>query len=101
MSSDKPALDALRIDRSIPRRASPRWIAPTILGLLGIAVFVAWFLTRTKPVSVETALVRAQTGATGSSGGKTVLNASGYVTARRSATVSSKVTGKVTEVLVE
>lgn len=32
---------------------------------------------------------------------RTVLNASGYVTARRAATVSSKVTGKVVEVLVE
>src|ERR1035441_9831902 len=32
---------------------------------------------------------------------RTVLNASGYVTARRQATVSSKVTGKVAEVLVE
>jgi HlyD family secretion protein len=32
---------------------------------------------------------------------RTVLNASGYVTARRQATVSSKVTGKVTEVHVE
>ena len=31
----------------------------------------------------------------------TVLNASGYVTARRMATVSSKVTGRVTEVLIE
>ena len=30
-----------------------------------------------------------------------VLNASGYVTARRRATVSSKVTGKVLEVFVE
>jgi RND family efflux transporter MFP subunit len=30
-----------------------------------------------------------------------VLNASGYVTARRAATVSSKVTGKVVEVLIE
>ena len=30
-----------------------------------------------------------------------MLNASGYVTARREATVSSKVTGKVTEVLIE
>ncbi len=38
--------------------------------------------------------------AAGSSGGA-VLNASGYVTARRQATVSSKVTGKVTEVLIE
>src|SRR6185369_11339285 len=32
---------------------------------------------------------------------RTLLNASGYVTARREATVSSKITGKVTEVLVE
>src|SRR5262249_30694058 len=31
----------------------------------------------------------------------TVLNASGYVTARRAATVSAKITGKVAEVLVE
>ena len=30
-----------------------------------------------------------------------MLNASGYVTARRRATVSSKVTGKLVEVLVE
>jgi multidrug efflux pump subunit AcrA (membrane-fusion protein) len=34
-------------------------------------------------------------------GEKTLLNASGYVTARRQATVSSKVTGKVVEVLFE
>jgi len=32
---------------------------------------------------------------------RTVLNASGYVTARRMATVSSKITGKVMEVLIE
>jgi len=31
----------------------------------------------------------------------TVLNASGYVTARRMATVSSKVTGLITDVLIE
>ena len=37
-----------------------------------------------------------ETGGTGAE--RTVLNASGYVTARRAATVSSKVTGKVVEV---
>jgi RND family efflux transporter MFP subunit len=37
----------------------------------------------------------------GSTGAAAVLNASGYVTARRRATVSSKVTGKVVDVLVE
>ena len=35
------------------------------------------------------------------SGGGAVLNASGYVVARRRATVSSKITGRVVEVLVE
>jgi HlyD family secretion protein len=37
----------------------------------------------------------------GKSGPGAVLNASGYVTARRRATVSSKVTGKVVDVLIE
>jgi RND family efflux transporter MFP subunit len=34
-------------------------------------------------------------------GGRTLLNASGYVTTRLAATVSSKVTGKVAEILIE
>ena len=58
----------------------------------------AWRLGQPDPVAVRTAAARD---ATGPSGDRTVLNASGYVTARRDATVSSKVTGKVTEVLVE
>jgi RND family efflux transporter MFP subunit len=46
--------------------------------------------------------VARELGGSGSSGGeRTVLNASGYVTARRAATVSSKVTGKVVELLIE
>jgi multidrug efflux pump subunit AcrA (membrane-fusion protein) len=36
-----------------------------------------------------------------SGGGRVVLNGSGYVVARRAATVSSKVTGKVVEVRIE
>ena len=47
---------------------------------------------------VRTAVVRQTLAGDGQ---PTVLNASGYVTARRQATVSSKVTGKVVEVLVE
>ena len=45
------------------------------------------------------AMVRPDGGAGG--GAASVLNASGYVTARRRATVSSKITGKVVEVNVE
>jgi multidrug efflux pump subunit AcrA (membrane-fusion protein) len=48
-------------------------------------------------VAVEVASVSERAAGTQAS----VLNASGYVTARRRATVSSKVTGKVTEVNVE
>jgi RND family efflux transporter MFP subunit len=49
-------------------------------------------------MAVKTAMARD---ATAAGARLTVLNASGYVTARREATVSSKVTGKVVEVLVE
>ena len=68
------------------------------LGVLALGATVSWFLMRPKPVEVRTAVVRQ---AENSDGGRTVLNASGYVTARRAATISSKVTGKVTELLVE
>ena len=47
---------------------------------------------------MRTVLVRE---ATGNGIERTVLNSSGYVTARRQATVSSKITGKVVEVLIE
>ena len=48
---------------------------------------------------MKTAVVTAVTGPGATPGA--VLNASGYVTARRRATVSSKVTGKVLEVFIE
>ncbi|MCF7674198.1 MAG: efflux RND transporter periplasmic adaptor subunit [Akkermansiaceae bacterium] len=59
----------------------------------------AWWFTRSKAVSVKTAIVQARGG--GGEGGRTLLNASGYVTTRLEATVSSKITGKISEVLVE
>jgi len=59
---------------------------------------MVWWLNRPKAIEVRTVLARA---ASGPVSDRTVLNASGYVTARRAATVSSKVTGKVTELLIE
>src|SRR5687767_1850138 len=98
MSPDKQTLDELRIDRTTVARARPSgWIFLVILVVLLAAGAAVWWLNRPKPTVVRTLLIQ------GSSGGsqKTLLNASGYVTARREATVSSKVTGKVVEVLVE
>ena len=99
MSSPKSPLDELRIERR-PERPSPfkPWLvvaAVAILLLLGAAV---WWHSRAGAVEVQTAVARD---AGGGGGDRTVLNASGYVTARREATVSSKVTGKVMEVLIE
>ncbi len=99
MSSPKPTLDDLRIERS-PESESPSRFWPVAIGLLLLALAAAavWWLKRPGAIIVHTVLVRE---ATGNGIERTVLNASGYVTARRQATVSSKITGKVVEVLVE
>ncbi len=98
MSPDKTLLDELRIDRPTSSHGKP-WGMLLVAALAAIAVaggLYLWF-SRPQAVAVRTILVREET----SGGAKTLLNASGYVTARREATVSSKVTGKVLEVLVE
>jgi len=100
MDATPPSLDALRIDRSkIPQDSGGgrRWWILLLLLIFAGAGF--WWFTRTQAVPVKTALVTAQTSS--SSGGRTLLNASGYVTTRLDATVSSKITGKVAEILVE
>jgi RND family efflux transporter MFP subunit len=70
-------------------------VVAALLLALGAGV---WWHSRANAVIVQTALARDA--ATGGDD-RTVLNASGYVTARREATVSSKVTGKVTSILIE
>ena len=94
---DKATLDGLRISRPAveARRRTPWWvIAPIALVVLALG---AWALTREGAKEVTVAPAKA----VASSSRGAVLNASGYVTARRQATVSSKVTGKVVEVFVE
>ena len=99
MNPPKPTLDDLRIERSAPREPSSRfWPMAIGVVVLVLVVGTSWWLKRPKAVEVRTVLVRE---AAGNGIERTVLNASGYVTARRQATVSSKVTAKVTEVLVE
>jgi RND family efflux transporter MFP subunit len=92
-------LSALRIEREPLDARSGGWVKWVVLLIvLGAVGGAAWyFLTRERPVEVEVAGVTERAAGTQAS----VLNASGYVTARRRATVSSKVTGKVIEVNVE
>jgi len=99
MSTENSALEQLRIDRPATPPRAPRTalIALAIVIVLG-GLAIGWWLNRAPAVAVRTVVARA---AARNGNDRTVLNASGYVTARRAATVSSKVTGKVIEVLVE
>jgi RND family efflux transporter MFP subunit len=81
------------------KRGNPLAIVATLLVILAL-VAGGWYWSTTMQaaeVKVATATVKAG----GPSAAGTVLNASGYVVARRRATVSSKVTGKVMDVLIE
>src|SRR5687768_3390130 len=102
MNNSADLLKELRIDRSAPppppnRRAL--WIGLGIaagvlaLGGAGYALF-----GRDAAIEVRTATATA-IGAGGSNA--SVLDATGYVVARRMATVSAKITGKVREVMIE
>ena len=99
MSDLKDDLAALRIERQPMRPEGGHWVKwIVILALVGGASAGLWFwATRERPIEVEVAAVTDRAAGTQAS----VLNASGYVTARRRATVSSKVTGKVIEVNVD
>jgi RND family efflux transporter MFP subunit len=98
MSDLREDLAALRIERP-PERTPRRWIAWTAVVILaGAAAIVGWrWTTRARPIQVETVAVLERAAGTQAA----VLNATGYVTARRRATVASKITGKLVEVNVE
>ena len=96
-------LKELRIDRSekapTPRRGGFLLGALVTLLVLAAAGAAWWFLQgRQAPPEVKTTSVRR---VNPSESKASVLDASGYVTARLRATVSSKITGKIVEVLVE
>ncbi|MEB1529930.1 efflux RND transporter periplasmic adaptor subunit [Xanthomonas sp. WHRI 7945] len=102
MSTSADLLKELRIDRKAPPSAPPSrrglWIAVVLVLLLALGVGGWLLFGRGKAIEVTTAPVVAI--AAGSSSAS-VLDASGYVVARRMATVSAKITGKVREVLIE
>jgi HlyD family secretion protein len=95
----KEELAALRIERAPLRPERGPWVRRMVLlVLLGTAGLAAWlWFTRERPIEVEVASVTERAAGAQAS----VLNASGYVTARRRATVSSKITGRVIEVNVD
>ena len=102
MAGNKPSIEDLRIEDSARGGGRRR-----LVGLLLVVVLVivagaaAWWRFADSAAVVQAETVTENAAGPGSGIAGTVLNASGYVTARRRATVSSKVTGKVREVHVE
>ena len=94
-------LKELRIDRDAPGDgASSRlrlWIGLGAAALVA-AIVLVWFLNREPPLPITVATAGAMPA---TSAGASVLDATGYVTARRQATVSAKITGKVREIRIE
>ncbi len=101
MALDKAALESLRLERDPDagkyrqRGGSRRKLWYVLAAVAVVAAVLAW-RSFNSAVPVQTVTVESPTSASGA-----VLNASGYVVARRLATVSSKVTGRVAEVLFE
>ncbi len=94
-------LKQLRIGRDQRDEESSRvpwpWAVAVVIAI-GVLAGGAWMLLGTRSVAVE--VVTAEAPVAGSETGA-VLQATGYVTARRKATVSAQITGRLTEVHIE
>ena len=97
-NSPKPDLDLLRIGESQRRSAKTGKRLGIAAALLGVVVLFtgALFALRNQKPAVEIGVAQKP-----SAGRPALLNASGYVTPRRRATVAAKITGRVTEVFFD
>jgi len=100
MNNQSELLNQLRIDRTTETPTGSRgWLLGGIAAALLITGgVVAWAMAREQAAVVRVEPARAAAGVPQSA---SVLDATGYVTARRQATVSAKITGKVRDVRIE
>ncbi len=100
MADRADKISQLKIDRSTPVKRERRLLLPGLAIVAIVALLLGWFFlsSGSSTVLVETEIARKPPSVAAAN---SVLDASGYVVARRQATVSSKVTGKVVEVFVE
>src|SRR5260221_2945078 len=99
ISKDLAALRIPQEERGGGRRLPVGLIFGTLVILAALAAGGWYWSTEMQIATVKVAPATLKAG--GASAQGAVLNASGYVVARRRATVSSKVTGKVVDVLIE
>ena len=103
MSDKKDLLNDLKIDRS-DNNNSEKSPLLKIITLIVASVFilaVTKFIFLSEGELLEVSAYKAKPAGQTNNSSASVLDASGYVTARMQATVSSKITGKVLEVFIE
>ena len=100
MNDPADRISQLKIDRDAPPDNPARKPWPIVVAAIAVVAIGAWFLfgSGDGAVVVETDTARRPPSIAAAS---SVLDASGYVVARRQATVSSEVTGKVVDVFIE
>lgn len=104
MNEKKDLLNDLKIDRSEDNEPESSFIKR--LGFVLVSIIILFlvltqlgFLSQDEIIEVDA--YKAKSANQSSNSTSSVLDASGYVTARMQATVSSKITGKVLEVYIE
>ena len=97
--STLPDLSALRIDpQARPNSRKDKRVSLVVTAGVAILLLLTGIvLLKNRKVTVEVSTARAAVQGKGA----VILNASGYVTPRRRATVAAKITGRVQELLVE
>lgn len=102
MTSKSELLNQLKIDKDQTAPGSDKkriWLISLTAAVVVLAL-LAWLIFGGEQVfAVSTAMARVES--TTGNEGQITLQATGYVTARRAATVSSKVMGKVDKLMVE
>lgn len=109
MDDKNVLLDQLRIDRTADAASdgsARRWalIGCSIVLVVGLGAGAWWFISKPSGIPVADAVAKEAGGTIvpgGKSMGASMLDASGYVVARHSATVASKMLGRVEEVNIE
>ena len=103
MSDKKDLLNDLKIDRSDSNNSEKSPLSK-IITIVVVSIFilvVTKFIFLSEDEILEVSAYKAIPAGQSNNSSASVLDASGYVTARIQATVSSKITGKVLEVFIE
>ena len=103
MNDKKDLLNDLKIDRSDSNNSEQSLLSKTIIVVVisVLVLAVTKFIFLSEDELLEVTAYKAKSANQSNNSAASVLDASGYVTARMQATVSSKLTGKVLEVYIE